>query len=276
MAVMNRMIRGQVYDIPTRRWMKKETMATLKSLRNVVETMQDGPSWGDLAMQDEDARDARFLAMTNEEYLAFLMSEEGIQMTGDQMIHINLKRMRNQKMQEQKKYVEEDKKTCAYWYNEYTRFPHLYFANEAEQKEAIQEIVAEWRTSDGRWRLGNMETAAKTIQGAWSSWKSNRCQVCKTDRAKYIDKYESAVCESCMNPVLMCDRCEKDVREFPGNTCRECKTLPCEVCDQNPAEYYGSGIGRCGECVDNSHEMCKKCQIREWTCPGSLCAKCAP
>lgn len=277
MAVMNRVMRGQVYDVPTRRWMKKETMVALKSLRNVVTEIEDAPSWGDLAMRDEEDRDARFLQMTNEEYLAFLSSEEGRKMTGDQMIHINRKRVAREKMTEQLKYMDADVKTCAYWYNEYTRFPQLYFANEAEQKADIADVVAEWRTSLGRWRLGKMETAAKTIQEAWSSWKANRCQVCKTDRATHIDKYESSVCENCMDEPLceMCDRCGKDEWAFPGNTCRECKTLPCEVCDQNPAEYYGSGIGRCGECVDNSHEMCKKCQIREWSCPGTLCTKCA-
>jgi hypothetical protein len=222
MAVMNRMIRGQVYDVPTRRWMKKETMAKLKSLRNVVAEIEDAPSWGDLAMRDETDRDARFLAMTNEEYLAFLNSEEGRKMTGDQMIHINRKRMSQQKMAEQKNYLEEEAKTCAYWYTEYTRFPHLYFENEAEQEEAIMGVIAEWRTSPGRWRLGKMETAAKRIQWAWKN--ANSCQVCKRRRATLIDKYESSVCE---------------------------------------------------RCFDEEPEMCRKCGVREWSCPGTLCTKCA-
>lgn len=116
-----------------------------------------------------------------------------------------------------------DHKTCEYWYDQYMHFPYLYdFNNEVEQMEAVNEILCEWRTSPGRWRLGKMEAAVKTIQEAWGIWKMNRCQVCRYDRARYIDKYESAVCESCLNEPEMCKKCGIRESTCPRNLCVKC------------------------------------------------------
>jgi hypothetical protein len=195
-AVMVRMARGQKYDATMRRWIGKSEQEFTRWMKRFVLNMETGLSWGEIAMQEEERQDARFLEMTNEEYLNFLLhTEEGIHMSGNQLLHINLKRMRNPKKEA---YVEDDTKTCAYWYNEYTRFPQLYFANEAEQKEEIAKVVAEWRTSAGRWRLGKMEEAAKVIQGAWKQTRS------------------------CDDEPEMCKKCGVRESKCPRNLCTSC------------------------------------------------------
>jgi hypothetical protein len=220
MAVLTRVARGQKYDATMRRWIGKQEQEFSRWMKRMVLNMETGLSWGEIAMQEEDKQDARFLAMTDEEYLNFLLhTEEGIHMSGDQLLHINLKRMRAPK---NKELVEDnDVKTCAYWYNEYTRFPQLYFANEAEQKEEIAKVVAEWRTSVGRWRLGKMEDAAKTIQGAWASWKDNRCRDCGVARATIIE-HETPVCEACLNEPEFCKVCRIREATCPGTYCVKC------------------------------------------------------
>ena len=196
---------------------KVKKRRNIQMLTNIVDTMEQ-ISWGDLAMEDEVRHDAPYLAMTNEEYLAYLHSEEGKKMDGRVMIRINLKR-RDRANATPEEPIEEAPKTPAYWYNEYTKYPHLYFANEAEQKVAIAEVLDEWRTGVGRWRFSLMTQAAKKIQDKWVSVRPGRCEVCKKEKAVYVDKYESCVCENCMNG--MCKNC-KVAEATPGSITDQC------------------------------------------------------
>lgn len=196
---------------------KAKKAKVVRMLTECVDSMAE-ISWGDMAMQEEERSDSPFVAMSNEEFIAYLNTEEGKKMKGLDMIRINHKRMSRIRA-ESTEPLEEAPKTPEYWYNEYTRYPHLYFSTEAEQKAAIAEIAEEWRTGVGRWKFALMNEAAKKIQAKWISVRPERCEVCKKEEAVYVDKYESCVCENCMNG--MCKRC-KVTEATPGSITDEC------------------------------------------------------
>jgi len=173
-------------------------------------------------------------------------------MRGLEMIRINHKRMFRERSDSEET-VEEAPKTPRYWYNEYTKYPHLYFANEAEQKAAIAEVMQEWRTGVGRWRFALMDQAAKKIQSKWLAGRPELCEVCNKEAVVYVDKYESCVCENCMNG--MCKRCKKH-EATPGSGTDEC--LNC---------YYAYTF------LDEI-ETCKLCRQYEAKRPGNFCDRC--
>lgn len=189
----------------------------IKLLSNFVDEMAE-ISWGEDAMNEEERQDAPFVAMSNEEFVVYLNTEEGKKMKGLDMIRINKKRMSRMRSESEEP-MEEAPKTPEYWYNEYTKYPHLYFSSEAEQKVAIAEVMEEWRTGAGRWRFALMNEAAKKIQAKWISVRPERCEVCKKEPIAYVDKYETAVCENCMNG--MCKQC-KVAEATPRSLTDEC------------------------------------------------------
>ena len=229
----------------------------IRMLTEVVRSMED-VSWGDMAMRMEQQRDAQFVKMSNPEFVAYLNTEEGKKMKGLEMIRINHKRMFRERSESDES-VEEAPKTPKYWYTEYTRYPHLYFANEAEQKAAIAEVMQEWRTGVGRWRMGLMDQAAKKIQEMWKtkhvceeSLGENSCSVCRVE-----DITQDGKCDKCADGI--CRTC-KEVYATPG-------TVQCLKC------YYTYTYPQTIDDMDEV-EWCKLCHRNESKCPGNFCMGC--
>ena len=109
----------------------------------------------------------------------------------------------------------------------YTRYPHLYFANEAEQKAAIAEVLQEWRTGVGRWRIALMDQAAKKIQETWKSKHVCVCHLCEESLGddscsvcRVEDIARDGKCENCASGI--CRTC-KEEKATPGTVqCTKC------------------------------------------------------
>lgn len=121
--------------------------------------LQNGVPWGELA----DAEDEVFLDMTEEQWHAHLCADKS-----QSVEEVNrIRRRRQARAAAAASVPESDDHGPAYWYSEYTRFPMLYFSSQHQQLAALQEVLADWRVSTGRWRISRLDAAARKIQTAW-------------------------------------------------------------------------------------------------------------
>ena len=126
--------------------------------------LEAGMSWGEHAEQEQKRQDAYFLQMSDAEWSAHLRTDRSQSVEEIQ----RLRKMRASPVVEVDAPSLEKPKTSAYWYNEYLNYPEMYFANEAEQKQAIAQVMEEWSVGVGRWRLGALEHSAVLIQRWWA------------------------------------------------------------------------------------------------------------
>ena len=220
-----------------RRKVMAEMTVLAKPIRDMVKTdpthlaLENGMTWGDISQQEQDRVDAPFVSMTDEEWHAYLRADKSKPWEECQRI------MRLRATQKAADNVVPDApKTCAYWYREYTQFPHLYFASPEEQKQAIADVLEDWWQQKGRWRRGAMDLAARKIQQAWKSYKQDNAFyftscLCDGDR----------MCQECMDYDLTANQCDDyDCRNTdPQHKCYcgdwvcagDCGVLPCGCID---------------------------------------------
>lgn len=258
-------MRGMGYvRVPrTQKWVPEEVMERMafraevakagapirKMMRTdpICQALENGVSWGELAQVAQDQADARFLAMTDDEWRHYLWTDKSKSWEECQ-------RIAGRRRVAKATAPVAEPKTCAYWYNEYTRYPHLYFSSPAEQAEAIAEVIADWRVSVGRWRLGAMEAAAQKIQQAWREFRRNR----ETFEAPCFCNDCMPMCEACntANPM------EDTLADVP--LCAAC-VFELEVTDTT---FYCHG---CGVVSDRSKAVCHL----QWSTPGHIvCETC--
>lgn len=134
--------------------------------------LMGGMSWGEHAYREQERADARFLEMDEEEWREHLRSDRS--QSVEEISRLRYLRENRREREE----MPAIPNTPAYWYREYVRYPHLYFRDEAEQKQAIAEVLADWRVSTGRWRVAAMDRSARTIGQWWARRKVPRCALC--------------------------------------------------------------------------------------------------
>lgn len=288
-------MRGKGYvRVPrTQKWVPEEVMERMnfraeaaklsaplrKMMREdpVQQALTNGVSWGELAQVAQDAADAPFIAMTDAEWHNYLRTDKSKSWEECQ----RLSALRAAKKAEAE-VMPEVPKTCAYWYREYTRYPHLYFSSPAEQQAAIAELLADWRASVGRWRIGAMEAAAQKIQQAWREYRTNRqtfdatcyCNMCQSPES------EPERCGDChigiaVDSLLDVPLCNSCVWELELNK----ETLRCQGCGnvcprdkvvRDPAWDYTIGFIVCEGCsvAGRPKRQSKLHYCCDWTCPG--------
>lgn len=252
------MMRGMGYvRVPkTQQWIPESIMARRKSEAEMAQItapfrkmLREDPmyqalnngdmSWGELAQQEQDAKDAPFVNMTDDEWHTYLRTDKS--KTWEECQRLTMLRSAKKALDMAER-MPEQPKTCAYWYREYTQYPHLYFANEAEQKQAIAELMVEWRSEPSRWRLATMEQAAQKIQQAWRTYKATEdtsfnptFKIWGGSTSCYCTQcVEADMCEECcFNPadmvlatVSLCRGCAWGIEYDGGNTflCPRCYT----------------------------------------------------
>jgi hypothetical protein len=230
-----------------RRKFLQEVAVLAKPIRDMTRTdpihlaLENGATWGDLAQQAQDRVDAPFVSMTDDDWHAYLRADKS--KPWEECQRIMRLRAANKAVVT---VTPEAPKTCAYWYREYTQFPHMYFASPEEQKQAIADVLEDWRNEKGRWRVGAMDAAARKIQQAWNTYKQ--------ENAFYFVSCECDLgtpCQDCVNYELTARDCQ-----YCGQTC--CDGYDCRF----PLEpsthkcYCGDwvcdgecGVLRCG-CID--------------------------
>jgi hypothetical protein len=214
-------------SVMERRQYVAELAKLAKPIRDMCKTdpihlaLENGATWGDLAQQAQDRADARFVNMTDDEWHAYLRADKSKPWEECQRIF----RLRaSNKAAENMQSEPEAPKSCAYWYREYTQFPHLYFSSPEEQKQAIADVLADWWTEKGRWRRGAMELAARKIQSAWRQHKDKDIATFESTEA-WEPKCECRVPIVFFSDDVTCNMCkiEKERLSRRGSPQTECE-----------------------------------------------------
>jgi hypothetical protein len=245
-----------------RRQFLAEIVKMSAPIRDMVRTdpihlaLENGATWGDLAQQAQDRMDAPFVSMTDDEWHAYLRADKSKPWEECRRI------MRLRAANKATEHVEpEAPKTCAYWYREYTQFPHLYFASPEEQKQAIADVLADWRNEKGRWRVGAMDAAARAIQQAWKTYRQAN--------AFYFVRCECDLgtpCQDCVDyqqanafDSTPCD-CESG-----GRRCQDCMNYELTAHD---CQYCGAVMCDGYDCRFPHDASAQKCYCGDWVCAG--------
>jgi hypothetical protein len=265
-------------SVMERRQYVAELAKLAKPIRDMCKTdpihlaLENGATWGDLAQQAQDRADARFVSMTDDEWHAYLRTDKSKPWEECQRIF----RLRaSNKAAENMQSEPEAPKTCAYWYREYTQFPHLYFSSPEEQKQAIADVLADWWTEKGRWRRGAMEMAAKKFQSAWRQHKDKdtatfestevwdpKCE-CRQD---WMDPFTCKMCKVEDERLSRRGSIQTDCECEPsGMRCQECMNYDLTA---NDCQYCG-GTGCDGyDCRFPLEIRTTKCYCGDWVCDG--------
>jgi hypothetical protein len=225
-----------VMEMRREREQQRKMMMEFRKMMNSTRgdrELASGMSWGSHAELEQARLDARFVAMTEEQWREHLRTDRS------QSVEeiARLRALRQQTPQEETP-MPEQAKTPAYWFREYVNFPHLYFSSEAEQKEAIAEVLADWKQGVGRWRAAAMEKSARVVQTWWRSVVPQEQETCRLCNRACVSEYY-AICEDCQDQMVfddqgedICRRCGWDGADVQDGVCWECEDL--QVDEQNP------------------------------------------
>lgn len=286
-------MRGKGYvRVPrTQKWVPEEVMermnyraevakaaAPLRKMMRadpVQQALSNGVSWGELAQVAQDAADAPFLAMTDAEWHTYLRTDKSKSWEECQ----RLRALREAAKAAEAEVMPEQPKSCAYWYREYTRYPHLYFSSPAEQQAAIAELMADWRVATGRWRVGAMEAAAQKIQQAWREYRTNRqtfeaecnCPMCEGEPEECDDCHTGAAVDY-LATVALCAMCVWDLELGTESfRCQGCGVVrPRDEAVRDLAWNYTTGYIVCEECSAAGRPKRQRTlhHCGDWMCPG--------
>lgn len=283
-------------EVMERRRYEAEVAALSRPLREMMRTdptclaLANGTTWGDIALQEQDKQDAPYLAMTDAEWHTHLRTDRS--QSWEEVTR--LRKLREaRKAQSEVVPMPEPVHGPAYWYTEYTRYPHLYFSSEEQQRAAIAEVVAEWRVAAGRWRVAAMERAATQLQALWRgyaerqsgalSWWLRRDEEGEPlEPLEWNDDAESFMggmgawsqctpvandefaCPSCGWPiadgVAVCFECQEWSAGEDDDPCPHCKGF---YCDGMECRYPAEPEGFEGDCAPTCD-----CGSLDCECPG--------
>ena len=134
-------------------WIPEKTLEELQEMkkaaanrRQLVESMRTDPvlmslyggaRWGDVITQSDEARDAPYLPMTADEFIAVMRSGK---LSKHEITRVFRKR---EEARNRKPIVVPQRSRDAdykYWRKEYLEYGYLYFSSEEQQQEALNEL----------------------------------------------------------------------------------------------------------------------------------------
>ena len=120
-----------------KRYVVRRQFADLIRTDPVLVSLYSGMRWGDIITSSDEARDAPYLTMTPDEFIAVMKSGK---LNRTEITRVFKKREEARNKKPIVVPVRSRESDYKYWRKEYTDYGYLYFSSEEQQQEALEEL----------------------------------------------------------------------------------------------------------------------------------------